>query len=111
MARDRRPQLRDLDVEIPDGVLSGGSKGPSTSAAGSPPGDGDSFQLRADCEPFRAVPMRAGEDAREGDSVQRSAAHPQERWAIRIARLGRKLPGERGVGGAFGFANQSESQD
>jgi len=31
----------------------------------------------------------------EGDSLQCLRTHPEKRRAIRIARLGRKLPGER----------------
>src|SRR6266403_2010923 len=95
----------------PDGVRSGGFEALALPAADSPPADGDSFQPCADGGPFWALSVCAGEDAREGDSVQRGAAHPEERWAIRIARMGRKLPGERRMGGAFGFADESESQD
>src|SRR6266403_5771072 len=95
----------------PDGARSGGFEAPAIPAAGSGLAAGDSFRLCADCGPFWEVSVRAGEDAWEGDSVQCCAAHPEKRCAIRIARLGRKLPGEWGMGRAFGFADQSESQD
>src|SRR5580700_1076627 len=55
--------------------------------------------------------MCASEDARESDSVHGGAADLEERRAIRIARLGRKLPGEWGVGGAVGFVGPREGQD
>src|SRR6267378_231202 len=65
----------------------------------------------ANCGCFRALPVRPGEDARESGPVQGGAADSKERWAFRIARLGRKLSGEWGVGGAFGFPDQDTRED
>src|SRR6266404_9918222 len=93
----------------PDGVRSGGFEALALPAADSPPAVGDSFLPCAESGSFREVSVRSGEDAWEGDSVQCGAAHPEKRRAIRITWLGRKLPGERRMGGAFGFADQSES--
>src|SRR2546430_2169961 len=60
---------------------------------------------------FRAVPVRSGEGARKSDPVQGGAADSKERRTFRTARMGRKLSGERGVGGAFGFPGQNTRED
>src|SRR6266436_2232670 len=111
MARDRRPQLRDLECGDPDGASWGGCEVPAVSAARGIRDSDSPLQPCAKGGRFRQVSVCAGEDAREGDSVQCCAAHPEKRWAVRITRLGRKLSGEWAMGGAIGFANQSKSKD
>src|SRR5207244_12970798 len=54
---------------------------------------------------------RSGEGSRESDPVQGGATDSKERRTFRTARMGRKLSGERGVGGAFRFPDQDPRED
>ena len=60
---------------------------------------------------FGTLPVPTGESSRESNPLQGGAANLKERRAFRTARMGRKLSGERGVGGAFGFPDQDTRED
>src|SRR5215472_13008919 len=57
------------------------------------------------------LPMHASQGAREGNRVQRRAAHLEERRAFCITRLGRELSGEWAVGRTLGFADQDSGKN
>src|SRR6202521_4425418 len=78
----------------PDGVCPGGFDAGALPRDGCPCAFPHASKQRSNRGCFRALPVRAGEDAREGAPVQGGAADFEERWAFRTARLGRKLPGE-----------------
>src|SRR6266513_1968187 len=98
MARDRRPQLSDLDVEIPMGFAQVG--------------------LRLACciaTVALVLFLTPQSNAQTVDvSGRYQCAQAKMRGKVipcKAARLGRKLPGQWGVGGAFGFPDQDTRED
>jgi len=97
MARDRRPQLSDLDVEIPMGFAQVGATLARCIATVVLVLFPHSWKQCSNRGCFRALPVRAGEDARESDPVQGGAADIEETTGVSNCAVGRKLSGEWGM--------------
>src|ERR1700751_2558298 len=95
----------------PFGTRSSRSEPHTSSAPRCRPGTDGYPKPRANRGCIRPVSVCESGRAWERDSVQSSATYFEERRAVRIARVGRKLPGERGMGGAFGFVDQDACED
>src|SRR6266478_7205423 len=111
MNRDRRPQLRDLEVEIPHGVRPNGLDSGTVPRHRCPCAVPTAEKPSTNCGRFWTLPVRSGEGARKSDPVQGSATHSEKRWAFRIARMGRELSCNRRLGRAFGFPDQDTRED